>query len=332
MHGDAAFAGQGVVAETLNLSQLRGYRPAAPCTSSSTTSSVHHLAVGVAVELYCTDIARMIAAPIFHVNGDDPEACVRVAQLALEYRREFHKDVVIDMVCYRRWAQRGRQPVVHPAADVRHHRRQRSVRKLYTEELVGRGDITLEDAEDALQDFQGQLEKVFVETRNATGQRARPSRRSRADPSQQVTTAVTLEVIKPDRGRLREPTGRFTVHPRLKPQIDRRVAMASAGDVDWATAELFAFGSLVLEGTPGPAAGQDSRRGTFTQRHAALIDRNTGEGYPAGAPAKDQAPFWGFDSPLIEFATLGFEYGYCVVRQDALVWEAQLATSSTARS
>ncbi len=172
MHGDAAFAGQGVVAETLNLSQLRGYR------TGGTVHVVVNNQVGFTTSpsasrssLYSTDIARMISAPIFHVNGDDPEACVRVAQLAVEYRREFKKDVVVDMVCYRR---RGHneadnpsftQPLMYDIID-----KLRSVRKLYTEGLVGRGDITLEDAENALRDFQQQLEKVFVETRDATGQ------------------------------------------------------------------------------------------------------------------------------------------------------------------
>ena len=193
MHGDAAFAGQGVVAETLNLSQLRGYR------TGGTVHVVVNNQVGFTTSpsasrssLYCTDIARMIAAPIFHVNGDDPEACVRVAKLAVEYRREFKKDVVIDMVCYRR---RGHneadnpsftQPLMYDIIDGK-----RSVRKLYTEALVGRGDITLEDAEAALKDFQAQLEKVFVETRNASGSAAPEPEIENETPSQQVTTAIT---------------------------------------------------------------------------------------------------------------------------------------------
>jgi 2-oxoglutarate dehydrogenase E1 component len=276
--------------------------------------------------LYATDIARMIAAPIFHVNGDDPEACVRVARLAVEYRREFKKDVVIDMVCYRR---RGHneadnpsftQPLMYDIIDGK-----RSVRKLYTESLVGRGDITLDDAEAALKDFQQQLEKVFVETRDASGT-ARPEPQIEHEtPAQQVTTAVSLDVIK----RIGEayanvPEG-FTVHPRLKPQIDRRVAMASSGGVDWATAELFAFGALVLEGRAVRLAGQDSRRGTFTQRHVTLIDRNDGGEYtPLRSLSDEQAPFWAYDSLLSEYAAMGFEYGYSVVRDDALVcWEAQ---------
>ena len=250
MHGDAAFAGQGVVAETLNLSQLRGYR------TGGTVHVVVNNQVGFTTSpsasrssLYATDIARMIAAPIFHVNGDDPEACVRVAKLAVDYRREFKKDVVIDMLCYRR---RGHneadnpsftQPQMYDIIDGK-----RSVRKLYTEALVGRGDITLEDAEAALKDFQQQLEKVFVETRNASDQPAPEPDIERDTPSQPVTTAVSVEAIKRIADAYANPPEGFTIHPRLKPTIDKRVAMASGGGVDWATAELFAFGSLVMQG------------------------------------------------------------------------------------
>ncbi len=327
MHGDAAFAGQGVVAETLNLSQLRGYR------TGGTVHVVVNNQVGFTTSpsssrssLYCTDIARMIAAPIFHVNGDDPEACVRVARLAVEFRREFKKDVVIDMVCYRR---RGHneadnpsftQPLMYDIID-----NKRSVRKIYTEALVGRGDITIEDAEHALRDFQQQLEKVFVETRNATGRPQPEPDIESLSPSQQLTTSISLESIKRIADAYANPPEGFTIHPRLKPQIDRRIAMASGGNVDWATAELFAFGSLVLEGRVVRLSGQDSRRGTFTQRHAVLIDRENGDEYtPLTALSDDQAPFWAHDSLLSEYAVMGFEYGYSVARADALVcWEAQ---------
>jgi 2-oxoglutarate decarboxylase len=327
LHGDAAFAGQGVVAETLNLSQLRGYR------TGGTVHVVVNNQVGFTTSpsasrssLYATDIARMIAAPIFHVNGDDPEACVRVAKLAVEYRREFKKDVVIDMVCYRR---RGHneadnpsftQPLMYDIIDGK-----RSVRKLYTEALVGRGDITLEDAEAALKDFQQQLEKVFLETRDASGVPAPEPDLENENPSQHITTAVGVEVLKRIADAYANLPEGFTIHPRLKAQIDRRIAMASGGSVDWATAELYAFGSLVMQGRAVRLAGQDSRRGTFTQRHATLIDRNTGAEYtPLRALSDHQAPFWVYDSLLSEYAAMGFEYGYSVVREDALVcWEAQ---------
>ncbi|MDQ1717128.1 MAG: multifunctional 2-oxoglutarate metabolism enzyme, partial [Pseudonocardiales bacterium] len=327
MHGDAAFAGQGVVAETLNLSQLRGYR------TGGTVHVVVNNQVGFTTSpsqsrssLYCTDIARMIAAPIFHVNGDDPEACVRVARLAVEYRRQFKKDVVIDMVCYRR---RGHneadnpsftQPLMYDIID-----NKRSVRKLYTEALIGRGDITITDAEEALKDFQSQLEKVFLETRNATGRPTPEPKMNEAAPQQQAPSAIPAELIK-SIGELyaNHPQG-FTIHPRLKAQIDRRVAMTTGGDVDWATAELLALGSLTVDGHPVRLAGQDSRRGTFTQRHAVLIDRNTGEEYtPLRHIPNATAPFRAYDSLLSEYAAMGFEYGYSVANEDSLVvWEAQ---------
>ena len=326
VHGDAAFAGQGVVAETLNLSQLRGYR------TGGTVHVVINNQVGFTTSpaaarstLYATDVARMIAAPIFHVNGDDPEACVRVAKLAVDYRRAFKKDVVIDMVCYRR---RGHQEADNPSFtqpvmyDIIDHKR--SVRKLYTEALVGRGDITIDDAEEALRDFQSQLEKVFVETRGATG-RPTPTPDMPRTPDQSVPTATTPDVIKAiGDAYVNLPEG-FTVHPRLKPQVDRRAQMATAGNVDWATGELFAFGALLADGRHVRLAGQDSRRGTFAQRHAVLIDRTTGDEYtPLANLPGAEGRFRVYDSLLSEYAALGFEYGYSVVDENSLVcWEAQ---------
>jgi multifunctional 2-oxoglutarate metabolism enzyme len=336
MHGDAAFAGQGVVAETLNLSQLRGYR------TGGTIHVIVNNQVGFTTSpaasrssFYCTDVARMIQAPIFHVNGDDPEACVRVAALAFEYRQAFKKDVVIDMVCYRR---RGHnegddpsmtQPLMYALIE-----NKRSVRKIYTESLIGRGDISVEEAEQALRDYQGQLERVFSETREAiaqphdegTGEGIEPP----AEQSSSVGTpgrasAVDLEVVK----RIADahvalPEG-FTVHPKLMPLLQKRAAMASEGGIDWAMGELFAFGSLLLEGRPVRLAGQDSRRGTFVQRHAVLTDKRTGnEWVPLAHLDEGQARFWIYDSLLSEFAAMGFEYGYSVARPDAVVlWEAQ---------
>ncbi|HEV7656291.1 MAG TPA: multifunctional oxoglutarate decarboxylase/oxoglutarate dehydrogenase thiamine pyrophosphate-binding subunit/dihydrolipoyllysine-residue succinyltransferase subunit [Mycobacteriales bacterium] len=326
MHGDAAFAGQGVIAETLNLSQLRGYR----------TGGTVHLVVNNQVgfttspaaarsSIYSTDVARMIQAPIFHVNGDDPEACVRVAKLAVDYRREFKKDVVIDMVCYRR---RGHnetdnpsftQPLMYDIID-----KKRSVRKLYTEALIGRGDITLEEAEEALRDFQDQLERVFVETRDASGQ-AKPAPDMTPPPPKQVDTSITPETMKRIGDAFVSLPDGFEVHPRLKPQLDRRGAMAIEGHVDWSFGELLAFGATVLDGVPVRLAGQDSRRGTFSQRHSVLIDRNTGEEHtPLKYLDPGQAQFWVYDSLLSEFAAVGFEYGYSVANPEALVcWEAQ---------
>ncbi|AEW96486.1 MULTISPECIES: multifunctional oxoglutarate decarboxylase/oxoglutarate dehydrogenase thiamine pyrophosphate-binding subunit/dihydrolipoyllysine-residue succinyltransferase subunit [Streptomycetaceae] len=328
LHGDAAFAGQGVVAETLNMSQLRGYR------TGGTVHIVINNQVGFTAaptasrsSMYCTDVARMIEAPIFHVNGDDPEAVVRVARLAFEFRQAFNKDVVIDLVCYRR---RGHneadnpsftQPLMYDLID-----KKRSVRKLYTESLIGRGDITLEEAEQALQDYQGQLEKVFTEVREAV---SAPAEAPEPAPQSQfpvhVDTAISQEVLKRIAESQVNLPERVTVHPRLLPQLQRRAASVEDGTIDWATGETLAFGSLLMEGTPVRLAGQDSRRGTFGQRHAVLVDRETGEDYtPLLYLSEDQARFMVYDSLLSEYAAMGFEYGYSLARPDALVmWEAQ---------
>ncbi|MDQ6874518.1 MAG: multifunctional oxoglutarate decarboxylase/oxoglutarate dehydrogenase thiamine pyrophosphate-binding subunit/dihydrolipoyllysine-residue succinyltransferase subunit [Actinomycetota bacterium] len=327
MHGDAAFAGQGVVAETLNLSQLRGYR------TGGTVHVVVNNQVGFTTapeasrsSVYATDAARMVQAPIFHVNGDDPAAVVRVARLAFDFRQEFNKDVVIDMLCYRR---RGHnegddpsmtQPLMYDTID-----QKRSVRKLYTEALVGRGDITVEDAEAALRHYQEQLEKGFLETRDPPEPAAEPEVGQSRPAAEPVTTAVPIDVVKRIAdAQVSWPDG-FTVHRKLKPQLERRAAMASQGNIDWPMGELLAFGAVMLDGHPVRLSGQDSRRGTFVQRHAVLVDRHTGAEYtPLAHLDPGQARFWVYDSLLSEFAAMGFEYGYSVVNDKALVlWEAQ---------
>ena len=329
VHGDAAFAGQGVVAETLNLSQLRGYR------TGGTIHVVVNNQVGFTTSpgssrssLYCTDVARMVQAPIFHVNGDDPEACIRVARLAFEYRQAFNKDVVIDLVCYRR---RGHnegddpsytQPLMYDLIE-----QKRSVRKLYTESLIGRGDITIEEAEQVLKDYQQQLERVFTEVREASGQ---PSEWTTVPdypdkPAGEFSTAVSPEVLKRIADAYVTPPEGFTVHPKVMPQLQRRAAAITDGPIDWGTGEILAFGSLLMDGRPVRLAGQDSRRGTFVSRFATIIDRvNADEWTPLTNLTEDQAKFHVYDSLLSEYAALGFEYGYSVARPDALVlWEAQ---------
>jgi len=350
MHGDAAFAGQGVVAETLNLSQLRGYR------TGGTIHVIVNNQVGFTTapsasrsSTYSTDVARMIQAPIFHVNGDDPEACVRVAELAYEFRQKFTKDVVIDMVCYRR---RGHnegddpsmtQPLMYTLIEAK-----RSVRKLYTESLIGRGDISVEDAEAALRDYQQQLERVFLETKEAlkapeapgdanysgtdveghTGLEPPAAQANAANApggARATDTAITPEMLKFLGNAFIDYPHGFDVHPKLRQVMDRRAASVNEGGIDWATGELLAFGSILKEGTPVRLAGQDSRRGTFVQRHAVLIDKNTAEEWtPLLYLGEGQGRFWVYDSLLSEFAAMGFEYGYSVERPDALVlWEAQ---------
>lgn len=329
VHGDAAFAGQGVVAETLNLSQLRGYR----------TGGTVHLVVNNQVgfttspaasrsSLYCTDVARMVQAPIFHVNGDDPEACIRVARLAFEYRQAFNKDVVIDLVCYRR---RGHnegddpsytQPLMYDLIE-----QKRSVRKLYTESLIGRGDITLEEAEQVLKDYQQQLERVFTEVREATstpqGWTTVPDYPEKTN--EEFTTAISPETLKRIADAYVSAPDGFTVHPKVLPQLQKRSASMTDGPIDWGSGEILAFGSLLMDGRTVRLAGQDSRRGTFASRFATIIDRrNAQEWTPLSNLTEDQAKFYVYDSLLSEYAALGFEYGYSVARPDALVaWEAQ---------
>ncbi|WP_344571366.1 multifunctional oxoglutarate decarboxylase/oxoglutarate dehydrogenase thiamine pyrophosphate-binding subunit/dihydrolipoyllysine-residue succinyltransferase subunit, partial [Streptomyces fulvorobeus] len=328
LHGDAAFAGQGVVAETLNMSQLRGYR------TGGTVHVVINNQVGFTAapessrsSMYATDVARMIEAPIIHVNGDDPEAVVRVARLAFEYRQTFNKDVVIDLICYRR---RGHNegdnpeftnPQMYTLID-----KKRSVRKLYTESLIGRGDITLEEAEQALQDFQGQLEKVFAEVREATSAPSQPHiPHVQAEFPVTVNTAVSTEVVKAIAESQVNIPDEITVHPRLMPQMQRRAASVENGTIDWGMGETLAIGSLLMEGTPVRLAGQDTRRGTFGQRHAVLVDQKTGEDYtPLLYLTEDQARYNVYDSLLSEYAAMGFEYGYSLARPESLViWEAQ---------
>jgi len=328
IHGDAAFAGQGVVAETLNLSDLKGYR----------TGGTIHLVINNQLgfttapefgrsSVYATDVAKMVQAPIFHVNGDDPEACVRVAKLAFEFRQQFNIDVVIDMWCYRRHGHNEgddpsyTQPLMYKRIDER-----RSVRKLYVEALVRRGDITMDEAEQALNDFSVKLQSALDETRAlAPATEPRAARPTVAGVLPHVETGVDRSLLDQVFAALdRVPDG-FNVHPKLARQFDQRREMWNGGEVDWALGEALAFGSLVAEKTDIRFAGQDSRRGTFSHRHAVLVDYETGEEYaPLAHVSPEQGKFWIYDSSLSEYAAMGFEYGYSLVHRDALVlWEAQ---------
>jgi len=341
IHGDAAMAGQGVVMETLQMSQLRAYR------TGGTVHVIVNNQVGFTTlphdsrsTVYSSDVAKTIQAPIFHVNGDDPEAVMRVAELAFKYRQEFHGDIVIDIVCYRR---RGHnegddpsmtQPLMYNLIEAK-----RSVRTLYTESLVGRGDITPEQFEAAQTDFQHRLEEAFAEThavqtgsmsvvkddRGAMSDVERPQAQRDDTVETPATTGVALEVVHAIGDAHQNIPAGFNVHPKLAALLEKRLDMSRNGDIDWGFGELLAVGSLLLEGTPVRLAGQDSRRGTFVQRHAVMHDRVNGQEWlPLMNLSDGQARLSIYDSLLSEYAALAFEYGYSVERPDSLVmWEAQ---------
>ena len=328
LHGDAAFAGQGVVAETLQMSQLEGYK------TGGTVHIIVNNQVGFTTSPqysrsseYASDLARTIQSPIFHVNGDDPESVVRVGRLAYEFREAFGKDVVVDLVCYRR---RGHneaddpsltQPLMYAVIE-----QIRSVRKLYTESLVGRGDITVDEAEASLKSYQELLEGAFAETRDVQGHAAVAQALARnATYPAAATTAISEEMVDAVIATQTNLPADFHVHPRLAPQLQRRASMVAEDTIDWGMGEALALGSLVAQGVSVRLAGQDSKRGTFVQRHAVIVDRETGEQFaPLAGLATGAARFEVFDSLLSEFAAMGFEYGYSVARPDALVmWEAQ---------
>ncbi len=327
LHGDAAFAGQGVVSETLSLSQLKGYRV------GGTIHVVVNNQVGFTTSpqsarssTYATDVAKMIQAPVFHVNGDDPESVVRVARIAFEYRQAFNKDVVIDMICYRR---RGHnegdepsftQPLMYKLIEAK-----RSTRKLYTEALIGRGDITVEEAEEVLRDYQEQLDAVYNAVHNNEPEHDANIVVPVAPAPQTVNTAVDEAILRKIVATQSAIPEGFQPHAKLTPQLAKRVEMLDEGTVDWATGELLAMGSLLLEGYPIRLAGQDVRRGTFSNRHAVIVDQNTGADWtPLRSLISDENQFFVFDSLLSEYAAMGFEYGYSTERENALVmWEAQ---------
>jgi multifunctional 2-oxoglutarate metabolism enzyme len=278
---------------------------------------------------YATDVAKMIQAPIFHVNGDDPEACVRVARLAFDFRQAFKKDVVIDMWCYRRYGHNeADEPSFTQPLMYERIKNRRPVRKLYTEALVNRGDLSIEDAERSLEEFRQRLQRAFDDTHDeGSGQVAkveleRPAPMA-ADPA--VDTAVDRATLDQVLARLTTIPDGFNVHPKLVRWLEQRAGALERNAVDWALGEALAFGSLLQEGRTIRLSGQDTRRGTFSQRHSVLVDQTNGEQYtPLANLGEGQGKFFVYDSLLSEFAAMGFEYGYSVANPDALVlWEAQ---------
>ncbi|MFS0867918.1 multifunctional oxoglutarate decarboxylase/oxoglutarate dehydrogenase thiamine pyrophosphate-binding subunit/dihydrolipoyllysine-residue succinyltransferase subunit [Microbacterium sp. 179-B 1A2 NHS] len=330
VHGDAAFAGQGVVMETLQMSCLRGYR-----TGGTVHVVVNNqlgfttLPLDARSSIYATDVAKTIQAPIFHVNGDDPEAVVHVADLAFRYRQEFNRDVVIDLVCYRRRGHNeGDDPSMTQPLMTNLIEAKRSVRKLYTEALVGRGDITEEEYEKAKQDFQNRLEIAFAETHAAetgTSPVVAPEQPDAVVSGEPEVTGVSRQLIEQiGDAFVNKPEG-FTVHTKLQQLLEKRHDMSRNGKIDWGFGELLAFGSLLAEGTNVRLAGQDVRRGTFVQRHSVLHDRANGQEWlPLANLSDNQGRFYVYDSLLSEYAAMAFEYGYSVERADTLtLWEGQ---------
>ncbi|MDO4258881.1 MAG: multifunctional oxoglutarate decarboxylase/oxoglutarate dehydrogenase thiamine pyrophosphate-binding subunit/dihydrolipoyllysine-residue succinyltransferase subunit [Actinomycetaceae bacterium] len=360
VHGDAAFIGQGVVQECLNMSQLAGYR----------TGGTIHVIVNNQIGFttgptsgrstrYPTDLAKGLQVPILHVNGDDPEQVVRVARLAAEYRNEFHKDVIIDMVCYRR---RGHnegddpsmtQPVMYTLINSIP-----STRAVYTRNLIGRGQLTEDEAAQLSREYEDQLNDILEQTRqhgwipSSSATSTTPARtgpfahaaptpvNTTGDTGWQIpesqlpgygmmigwTSAAPAQAIeRVGQAQQSFPEG-FTPHPKIRQLCERRAAM-SRGEVpvDWGFGELLALGTLLMEGTPVRLSGQDARRATFVQRHAVLHDNTDGREFtPLNYLTEDQGQFTILDSPLSEYAVLAYEYGYSVERPDALViWEAQ---------
>ena len=335
LHGDAAFAGQGIVAESLNLSQLRGY-----CTGGTFHVIVNNQ-IGFTTTpdearstLYCSDVAKMIQVPIFHVNGDDPEAVLHCVRLAMEYRQRFHDDVVIDMVCYRRHGHNeGDEPSYTNPRLYRRIRMRPSVRKLYADRLVETQVLSEEQESRIESDLSEQLQQALqvVHTRPPTPDEPYDPRGpwtgfSRTRPAELAETAISaarLQQIAEGLGSV--PQG-FSIHPKLRTLLEkRRKSIAENGPLDWAMGELLAFGSLLLDGTPVRLSGQDSSRGTFSHRHAVVMDQESGEEYaPLDHLTATQARFEVYDSLLSEAAVLGFEYGYSVADPSTLtLWEAQ---------
>ena len=331
IHGDAAFAGQGVVAETLNLSQLDGY----------STGGTIHLIINNQIGFttnpdearstpYSTDVARGVQAPIFHVNGDSPQAAIRVVQIAFDYRQQFKKDVVIDMFCYRRHGHNeGDDPSYTQPILYRKIKERPSVGTLYSERLVREGVLTAEEAQamrkavsqrlsDAYDAVQKQSERYQVQELSAVS----TEEIGAFCPRTAVNQAVLERIIRA----MTSFPANFHLHPKLRGFVDRRSAViANGGSIDWAFGEALAFGTLALEGTAVRLSGQDSGRGTFSQRHLAFYDFETARRYvPLQHISPDQARFEVFDSMLSEYAVLGFEFGYSVADPLSLViWEAQ---------
>jgi 2-oxoglutarate dehydrogenase E1 component len=334
LHGDAAFAGQGVVAEGFGLSGLKGHR----------TGGTIHIVVNNQIGFttaphfsrsspYPTDIALMVEAPIFHVNGDDPEAVVHAAKVAIEFRQKFHKDVVLDIFCYRRFGHNeGDEPMFTNPLMYKNIKGHKTTLQLYTDRLVKDGLIPEGEIEDMKAAFQAHLNEEFEAGKNFKPNKAdwldgRWKHLDREkDEYDAGSTAMSAELMADVGKALTTPPAKFDLHKTVVRQMENKAQMFETGTgFDWATAEAMAFGSLAAEGFPVRLSGQDCTRGTFSQRHSGLVDQTTEERYyPLNHVRPGQARYEVIDSMLSEYAVLGFEYGYSLAEPNALtMWEAQ---------
>ncbi|BAI73216.1 2-oxoglutarate dehydrogenase E1 component [Azospirillum sp. B510] len=335
IHGDAAFAGQGIVAETLGLSELRGYR------TGGTMHFIINNQIGFTTNptysrsgVYCSDMAKMVQAPIFHVNGDDPEAVVHVSRIAIEFRQKFKRDVVIDMVCYRRHGHNeGDEPGFTQPLMYKKIRAHATTRELYARQLVEENVITQSEGDQITQDFMKKLEAEFEASSTYKPNKAdwlegkwAGLQAQGADSPHRGETGVDIDKLKEIGFKLCDYPKDFAINSKIARQLEAKKKTLETGEgIDWATAEALAYGTLVAEGTGVRLSGQDSGRGTFSHRHAVMYDQNTEEKYvPLTRVSADQATFEVHDSPLSEAAVVGYEYGYSLAEPHNLVlWEAQ---------
>jgi 2-oxoglutarate dehydrogenase E1 component len=340
IHGDAAFSGQGVVFETLNMANLAGYR------TGGTIHVIVNNQIGFTTSprdarstQYCTDVAKVVQAPIFHVNAEDPEAAVYAAGLALEYRQKFHSDVVIDIVCYRKWGHNeGDEPAFTQPVEYRKIRAKESVSAVYTKQLVSEGTLKPEEADAIDAEFRSKLDAALKEVKEAPGMKKGMkgfagrwqglTNRYSHDPAATAAPEAVLDRVADALATF--PDGFHLHHTLADPKkkdspLKRRDDIKARRPLDWGTGEMLAYGTLLLDGHPVRLSGQDTRRGTFSHRHAFVYDHETGQPYcPLAHLAPDQPPFDVYDSLLSEAAVLGFEYGYSMDDPATLVlWEAQ---------
>ncbi len=334
IHGDAAFAGQGLVAETLDLSELKGYRV------GGTIHFIINNQIGFTTNPansrsgpYCSDVAKMIQAPIFHVNGDDPEAVVHVARIATEFRQEFKKDIVVDMFCYRRFGHNeGDEPAFTQPIMYKAIAKKASTRAIYAGRLAEEGVVGEAEAAAIAAEFQARLERDFQASATYRPNKADwfegawAGMEAASGDERRGQTAVELETLREVGLALSRVPERFNANRKILRQLEaKRRAIESGTGIDWATAEALAWGTLLIEGAPVRVSGQDSARGTFSQRHAVLVDQESEEKFtPLDTIRPGQAHFEIIDRPLSEASVLGFEYGYSLAEPRTLViWEAQ---------